>query len=129
MKFTPEQLEETFEKMQSEEKAIRIDRGRKYCGKEDSLENISRFGSDGAIVHLSECFNRIVNMYGKPKDMKVLRNAVYDLRNYAGFIPILEERQETPQVPPTSTPQVKSWEEMRKETVKSEVDKLGEMLK
>ena len=92
--MTPEQLEEWMDALQEEEKEIRIDRGKRYGTPEDTLGNIARFGSDGAIVHLSECFNRIANMYAKPKDKDDLKNAVQDLRNYASYVFILAFRGE-----------------------------------
>ena len=90
--MTPVQLEHWMDALQKEEKEIRIDRGKRYGTPEDTLGNIARFGADGAIVHLSECFNRIANTFGKPKDPEDLKNAVQDLRNYAAYIFILEMR-------------------------------------
>lgn len=90
--FTIDDLEIWMESLQKEEKEIRADRGNRYGGKIDTLENIATFGSDGAIVHMTECYNRIRNMFGKSKDKEDLKNAVQDLRNYAAYVFILELR-------------------------------------
>ena len=94
MKYSIEELNEWFDKLQGEEKEIRIDRGRRYGSKEDTLANVAEFGADGAIINMWECAMRIRNMFGKPKDLADLKNAVQDLRNYSAYILNLAERAE-----------------------------------
>lgn len=110
MKYTIANLENAMYLLQAEEMTIRQDRGIRYGTPEDTLGNIARFGSDGAIVHLSECFNRIANMFGKSKNIDDLKNAVQDLRNYAAYVLILETRE----IPIQPEPKIKSFEECRK---------------
>ena len=92
MKYTITDLESFMAIIQAEEKAIRADRGKRYGTKEDTLANVAEFGSDGAIVSMWECVMRIRNMFGKPKDIKDLANAVQDLRNFAAYALCLETR-------------------------------------
>ena len=105
--YSIDDLNRFMDSIQAEEKKIRIDRGLRYGGKEDTLENVATFGSDGAIVSFWECAMRIKNMFGKPKNIKDLTNAVQDLRNFAAYILCLETRT------PASPPHVKSWEEIK----------------
>lgn len=107
MNYTIQQLNEFMDKLQAEEKDIRIDRGLRYGTDKDTLANVAEFGSDGAIVSMWECVMRIRNMFGKPKNIKDLTNAVQDLRNFAAYILCLETRT------PASPPHVKSWEEIK----------------
>ena len=93
MKYSIDQLNEFMDSLQTQEKEIRIDRGKRYGGKKDTLENISAFGSDGAIVHANECFNRIKNMFGQAKAIDDLKDAVMDGRNYLAYILCLETRK------------------------------------
>ena len=92
MNYLIAQLQEDMCELQDEEWDIRIDRGQRYGGKDDTLENIATFGADGAIVHANECFNRIKNMFGQVKDLADLKDAVMDGRNYLAYIYILETR-------------------------------------
>ena len=98
--MTPKDLELKMEELQAEESIIRRDRGRRYGTKEDCLANVAEFGPDGATINMWECFSRISNkanrvrkMFGLPKDLPDLKNAVQDLRNYAAYILILAERE------------------------------------
>ena len=96
MKYTITDLESFMAIIQAEEKAIRADRGKRYGTKEDTLANVAEFGSDGAIVSMWECVMRIRNMFGKPKNIKDLANAVQDLRNFAAYALCLELRKDKP---------------------------------
>ena len=98
MNRTINEVDNFFLELEEEEKAIREDRGRRYGGKFDTLENIATFGSDGAIVAFWECAMRIRNSFGKPKMLKDLHNAVNDARNYAGFILKIEEDEQATEV-------------------------------
>ena len=94
MKYTIDQLNETMDIFQAEEKEIRIDRGKRYGTGEDTLANVAEFGPDGVISGgFQECVMRIKNSYLKPKDKADLKNAVQDLRNFAAYIYILEIRK------------------------------------
>lgn len=79
--------------MQAEEELIRIDRGKRYGGAEDTLLNVATFGADGAIINMFECAMRLKNMFGQPKHIEDLQNAVQDIRNYAAYIEILALRE------------------------------------
>jgi len=93
MKFSIDDLEVWMDALQKEEKEIRADRGRRYGSQEDTLANVAEFGPDGVISGgFWECVMRIKNMYGKPKNMADLKNAVQDLRNFTAYIFILSER-------------------------------------
>ena len=111
MKRSIEDVNETFVVLQKEEKLIREDRGVRYGGKDDTLENIATFGSDGAIVAFWECAMRIKNMFGKPKNLMDMRNAVNDSRNYAGMALRIEADEQATEVemPIQSSPQVTEW--------------------
>ena len=109
--MTPEQLEGRMELLQSEEKDIRIDRGRRYGSEKDTLANIAEFGADGAIVSFWECAMRVRNTFGKPKNYEDLKNAVQDGRNYLAYILILLEREGRSV---ENVPRIKSFEESRK---------------
>ena len=121
MSYPIAQLQEDMIVLQDEEWDIRINRGQRYGGKDDTLENIATFGADGAIVHANECFNRIKNMFGQVKDLADLKDAVMDGRNYLAYIYILETRElgqgeynRPPKcqldIPAEVTPKVLPWE-------------------
>ncbi len=109
--MTPEQLQQQMEEIQAKEKAIREDRGRRYGLPEDTLANIAKFSSDGAIVHFWECAMRIGNMFSKAKDIDDLENAVMDARNYLAYILILEQRNRKPEEKWAG--KVKKWEDLK----------------
>ena len=108
MKYTPEDLERDMKAIEDGDRAIREDRGRKYGGKDDTLQNVAEFGADGAIVLFWKFVRQIRNMHGKPKDPKDLANSIHDARNYLAYIQILENRQGN-----TEHPKIKSFEESR----------------
>jgi len=119
--YTIDDLNRFMDYIQDKEKEIRIDRGLRYGGKEDTLENVATFGSDGAIISFWECAMRIKNMFGRDKDIDDLSNAVMDARNFLAYILCLETRflgqgeynipPSTPQVP--RKPQVVPWEDTK----------------
>ena len=117
MKYSIDQLNEFMDKLQDEEMDIRVDRGQRYGNDTDTLDNVATFGADGVISGgFWECVSRIKNMYGKPKDLSDLKNAVQDLRNFAAYILCLETRELgqgvyniPPEVTPEVTPQVVPW--------------------
>ena len=109
MNYTADELDVFMIELQSEERGIREDRGKRYGSPEDVLSNVAEFGADGAIVSFWECARRIRNMYGKEKDLKDLANAVQDGRNYLAYILCLETRelgQGEYNIPPEVTPEV-----------------------
>ncbi len=109
--MTPEQLQQQMEEIQAKEKAIREDRGRRYGLPEDTLANIAKFSSDGAIVHFWECAMRIGNMFGKAKDIDDMENAMMDGRNYLAYAYILELRDRKPDEKRAG--EVKKWEDLQ----------------
>jgi len=95
MIYSINQLQQDMSDIEAVEFGIRDDRGRRYGDKEDTLANVATFGSDGAIINMWECAMRIKNMFGKPKSIEDLENAVHDIRNYAAYVLILEKRNLT----------------------------------
>ena len=140
MKYTIDELERDMDERQKREKAVRKDRGSRYGKPDDTLKNVRRGGWMGIVLSMNECMERMWTMYDNkiehnidpdPDDMD---NSVTDIRNFSAYAPILLKGENKKDVtirdePPTNTPQVKSWEDIKKENVKAEVDKLGEMLK
>ena len=134
MNYLIAQLQEDMIELQDEEWDIRIDRGQRYGGKDDTLENIATFGADGAIVHANECFNRIKNMFGQVKDLADLKDAVMDGRNYLAYIYILETRalgQGEYNIPPNRAKEsivasgVVPWESQRNLTTDPIIDEVS----
>ena len=136
MKYSIDQLNEFMDKLQAEEKNIRIDRGKRYGNAEDTLANVSTFGSDGCIISMWECFMRAKNSNINPilkimleallvdikesfkaeKELADISNWVMDARNFLAYILCLETRELgqgeyniPPEVTPVSTPQVVPW--------------------
>ena len=139
--YSIDDLNKFMDYIQDKEKEIRIDRGLRYGGKEDTLENVATFGADGCIIAMWECFMRAKNSdidpilkimleallvdikdsFGKEKNIEDIANWVMDARNFLAYILCLETRflgqgeynipPSTPQVP--RKPEVVAWEDTK----------------
>jgi hypothetical protein len=105
MSYTIDQLNEYMDRLQAEEKEIRIDRGKRYGSPDDTLANVREFGADGCIISMWECFMRCRNSdihpivkvmlqvlvediragFGKPKNLEDMKNYVMDARNFMAY--------------------------------------------
>ena len=132
MKYPIEELERDIQSHITRLATMRSEKGNDYSGTSpDTLANLRPCGILGVVVRISDKFMRLKAHYidGVPMKNESIEDTWDDLINYSLYGRICHDQNSTPQVPPASAPQVQSWEEMRKETVKAEVDKLGEMLK
>ena len=94
--YTLENLEKDIDNINKELKAIRLDRGKRYGDKEDTLANVREADPDksyrAAYIAAYECLRRIKNVFDVPIDeidMAGFENATDDLINYAYYIKIL----------------------------------------
>jgi hypothetical protein len=99
MKYSTEQLNADIKKInETELEPIRIDRGKRYGGKDDTLENVAAFGWVGAVISAYECAQRLKNavnsvVAGNPVPHEEIENASEDLINYAFYVKILHRRE------------------------------------
>jgi len=101
MNYTTEQLNaDICEINEKELEPIRIDRGKRYGDKEDSLANVASFGWVGGVVSSYECAQRLKNAVnrlieqGIQPDDKDVENACHDMINYAYYTLILRRRNQ-----------------------------------
>ena len=94
--YTTGMLEIDINTINDDLKAIRLDRGRRYGGQEDTLRNVRECDPEGAwrgaYVSAVECINRLKNIFMTPcaeQSVEDFENMTDDLINYAYYIKIL----------------------------------------
>jgi hypothetical protein len=98
MQYSTEQLNKDIREINEKElEPIRIDRGKRYGDRDDTLANVAAFNWVGAAIPAYECAQRLKNavnrlVEGTKPDNKEIENACHDLANYALYTLILWRR-------------------------------------